>query len=138
MKERPTRVRNGYNARRLLIACWIVATPAFGCRGDGAGTIDTSWIEYPVAERVEQVDVYHGVEVSDPYRWLENETSAETQAWIAAQDEITGRFFDRVPERGEATAYLQDHWLDGAFPSARATTPSISRRWRASRTTCST
>jgi prolyl oligopeptidase len=113
--ERPTSARNRHNARCPLNAGSLIVAAALGCGGDDTGTIDTGWIEYPAAERVEQVDVYHGVEVSDPYRWLESETSTETQAWIAQQDEITERFFDHLPERGDAIAYLQDHWLDGAL-----------------------
>ena len=46
------------------------------------------WIKYPPTKRVDQVDVYHGVEVADPYRWLEEEKSKETQAWLEAQHEI--------------------------------------------------
>ncbi|MGD8700159.1 MAG: prolyl oligopeptidase family serine peptidase, partial [Gemmatimonadales bacterium] len=62
-----------------------------------------------------QFDVYHGIEVADPYRWLEDEASEETRTWIASQDEITERFFAQLDERAAAVSYLRDHWLDGAL-----------------------
>lgn len=39
-------------------------------------------LTYPKAEKVDTVDVYFGTEVADPYRWLENDTSAATAAWV--------------------------------------------------------
>jgi prolyl oligopeptidase len=45
------------------------------------------------------VDVYYGTEVPDPYRWLENDTSAETRAWVAAQQALTEEYFRHVPAK---------------------------------------
>ncbi|HVL40383.1 MAG TPA: prolyl oligopeptidase family serine peptidase [Fimbriimonadaceae bacterium] len=55
-------------------------------------------IQYPPAVRQEVVDVYHGVEVRDPYRWLENPDAPETRKWIAAQNKLTRAHLD-IPER---------------------------------------
>ena len=41
-------------------------------------------IQYPKAEKVGTTDTYFGTTVADPYRWLENDTSAQTAAWVAA------------------------------------------------------
>ena len=46
-------------------------------------------LQYPKAEKDGTVDEYFGVKVSDPYRWLENDTSAETAAWVAAENKVT-------------------------------------------------
>ncbi len=46
---------------------------------------------YPTARRADTVDVLHGERVPDPYRWLEDEKSPDTQAWLNAQDELTHR-----------------------------------------------
>ena len=48
-------------------------------------------VDYPDARRVDQTDVHHGVTVSDPYRWLENDVRVdeEVDAWVDAQNVIT-------------------------------------------------
>ncbi len=45
-------------------------------------------------------DTYHGVTVSDPYRWLENSNSGKVHEWSAAQDKRTRTYLDALPERG--------------------------------------
>ncbi|UCG15553.1 MAG: S9 family peptidase [Phycisphaerales bacterium] len=50
---------------------------------------------YPAARRAPTADVLHGVTVPDPYRWLEDERSSETQAWIKQQNRLTRRTFAR-------------------------------------------
>jgi prolyl oligopeptidase len=54
---------------------------------------------YPQTQKSEQVDDYHGTSVSDPYRWLEDDHSAETAAWVTAQNEVTFKFLDSIPYR---------------------------------------
>ncbi len=55
----------------------------------------TAWaddgLKYPETKRVAHTDDYHGTEVPDPYRWLEESvrTSADVQAWVEAQNELT-------------------------------------------------
>ena len=57
--------------------------------------------EYPEAFRDETVvDNYFGTEVADPYRWLENDTSAETNAWVEAERKVTNDYLSHIPFRG--------------------------------------
>lgn len=56
-------------------------------------------LEYPKARKSDQADTYHGVKVPDPYRWLEDENSAETAAWVAAQNKVTFGYLEKIPFR---------------------------------------
>ncbi len=55
--------------------------------------------DYPAARTTNHVDHYHGIEVKDPYRWLENLDSKETQAWVNAEDRLTARWLDSFAPR---------------------------------------
>ena len=58
--------------------------------------------EYPKADRDETVvDDYFGTKVADPYRWLENDTSAETNAWVEAQRALTNEYLSHIPLRAK-------------------------------------
>ena len=56
-------------------------------------------LNYPETAKVDTVDVYFGTEVADPYRWLENDTSAATAAWVAAQNAVTNGYLQQIPFR---------------------------------------
>lgn len=57
-------------------------------------------IKYPVTKTVNQVDIYHGVSVSDPYRWLEQPvTVPEVKNWVTAQNKVTFGYLDSIPGR---------------------------------------
>jgi prolyl oligopeptidase len=54
---------------------------------------------YPQTRKVDHVDTYHGVTVPDPYRWLEDDNSAETAAWVEAQNKVTFGYLEKIPYR---------------------------------------
>jgi prolyl oligopeptidase len=56
-------------------------------------------ITYPESKKVEVVEDYFGTKVADPYRWLEDETSADVKAWITEQNKLTFGFLDKIPYR---------------------------------------
>ncbi len=74
-------------------------------------------IIYPPTRRGDQVDDYHGTLVADPYRWLEDTNSAETKAWIEAQNALTFGFLEAIPEREKIRARLTELW---DYPKAAA------------------
>ncbi|MDR0961429.1 MAG: prolyl oligopeptidase family serine peptidase [Mediterranea sp.] len=56
-------------------------------------------LTYPLTARVDTVDVYFGERVADPYRWLENDTSAATAAWVEAENQVTNEYLAKIPFR---------------------------------------
>lgn len=67
-------------------------------------------LPYPASKKVDQVDTYHGVQVADPYRWLEDGNSADTAAWIAAQNKLTQSYLAQIPQRETIRARLTELW----------------------------
>ena len=55
----------------------------------------------PATRKDDVVDTLHGVQIADPYRWLEDQNSPETRAWIEAQDACTAAALDAVPGRAK-------------------------------------
>jgi prolyl oligopeptidase len=55
--------------------------------------------QYPETRKVDQADNYHGTMLSDPYRWLEDDNSQETKAWVTAQNAVTDKFLSVMPQR---------------------------------------
>ena len=56
-------------------------------------------LQYPVTKTVEQTDDYFGTKVADPYRWLEDDKSAETKEWVTAQNIVTQGYLSKIPYR---------------------------------------
>ncbi len=73
------------------------------------GHADDGW-NYPPARKGTQVDVYHGREVPDPYRWMEEIDSSEVRQWIQAQQRLTQRYFDQIPQREPIRQRLSALW----------------------------
>jgi prolyl oligopeptidase len=70
-----------------------------GSAGRGSSASNDPKIVYPVTKKVEQFDDYFGTKVADPYRWLEDETSTETKAWVDEQNKLTFGYLDKIPYR---------------------------------------
>src|SRR5262245_19176673 len=68
---------------------------------------------YPPAQRYETLTHYYGTAVADPYCWLEDQGSPETQRWVAAQQKLAGTFLGARPVRTQIAERLAALW---AFP----------------------
>jgi prolyl oligopeptidase len=66
--------------------------------------------QYPDARRMDHTDDYHGTVVADPYRWLEDPDSAETKAWVTAENKVTFGYLEQIPVREELKKRLTELW----------------------------
>jgi prolyl oligopeptidase len=90
----------------LLGKCLLAATAAALI----AGCTTTSRLHYPVTRQTGQTDDYHGAKVADPYRWLEDDNSPETKAWVEAQNKVTFGYLEKIPERTAIKERLTRLW----------------------------
>jgi prolyl oligopeptidase len=67
-------------------------------------------IDYPQANKVDTVDVYFEKNVADPYRWLEDDNSAETADWVKAENEITQNYLAEIPFREDVKNRMTKLW----------------------------
>ena len=73
----------------ILMAMSVLASTAVSPQG----------LQYPKAAKDGTIDEYFGVKVADPYRWLENDTSAQTAAWVEAENQVTNAYLQKIPFR---------------------------------------
>lgn len=94
----------------LLFLC--LATPLACSQGDpqAATNEPTIAVSYPETRRGDVVETLHGVEVPDPYRWLEDLDSPQTEAWVEAQNEVTFGYLEGLPGRDALQARLTELW----------------------------
>ena len=64
-------------------------------------------ISYPPTQKIAHTDTYFGTEVSDPYHWLEDDNAADTQAWVARQNELTFGWLAKLPFRADVLARIR-------------------------------
>lgn len=67
-------------------------------------------LNYPETKKVDTVTDYFGTKVEDPYRWLEDDRSAETEAWVKAQNEVTFNYLKSIPFRKDLQDRLTELW----------------------------
>lgn len=67
-------------------------------------------VTYPETKKVDTIDTYFNVAVEDPYRWLEDDRSKDTEAWVKSQNEVTFGYLDNIPYRKELKERLTKLW----------------------------
>ena len=68
----------------------------------------TAQVEYPVTAKGNTVDNYHGTQVADPYRWLENDRSDSTKEWVTRQNKVTFSYLESIPYRNQWLSRLEE------------------------------
>ena len=94
---------------RSIVIC-LLASMAIGLLPSSASAEGNLPYVYPKAKKVDQVDTYHGVDVPDPYRWLENPDAPESRVWIEAQNRLTMPFLEAIPQREGIAKRLTELW----------------------------
>jgi prolyl oligopeptidase len=67
-------------------------------------------VTYPVTAKTDSADTYFGTKVDDPYRWLEDDRSPETEAWVKAENKVTFGYLDKIPFRESLKKRLEKLW----------------------------
>lgn len=76
----------------------------------GSNVSKESTLNYPETKKVDTVDTYFGTRINDPYRWLEDDRSPETEAWVKAQNEVTFGYLEQIPFRETLKNRLTELW----------------------------
>ncbi len=79
----------------LLFALAVVIA-IIACKSADTKTLK---LEYPVTNKSDHIDTYHGIQVPDPYHWLEDDTSKATGEWVTAQNKVTFGYLDQIEWR---------------------------------------
>ncbi|WP_366082960.1 prolyl oligopeptidase family serine peptidase [Geothrix sp.] len=67
-------------------------------------------LTYPPTRKADVVDDFFGTKVADPYRWLEDDNSAETKAWVEAQNKVTYGYLEQIPQRTKIRERITKLW----------------------------
>jgi prolyl oligopeptidase len=89
-------------SNRIIVHLAVIAILAGSVLPAAAQTF-----HYPVTQKGAQTDTYFGVQVADPYRWLEDDNSAETAQWVAKENEVTNAYLANIPFRARIKARLE-------------------------------
>ncbi|MFD2522034.1 prolyl oligopeptidase family serine peptidase [Emticicia soli] len=81
-------------------------------------------LNYPTTRTVDQKDNYHGTSVADPYRWLEDDRSAETGEWVKQQNQVTFSYLEKIPYRETIKKRLEK-----IYNYAKYSAPSRKGEW---------
>ena len=71
---------------------------------------DTIAVNYPTTKKADTVDNYFGTAVNDPYRWLEDDRSEETETWVKEENAVTFGYLDQIPFRKDLKNRLEQLW----------------------------
>ncbi len=83
------------------IAIALTTCIAFlACKNES--TSEPLTVNYPVTDKVDTVDTYFNTEVPDPFRWLEDDRSAETEAWVTDQNKVTFGYLEQYSLQGRS------------------------------------
>lgn len=92
------------------IALLAIVATTFSCTQEKPSNSRTTLVNYTETKKADTTDTYFGVEVADPYRWLEDDKSAETESWVKRQNSVTYDYLDKIPFRTALKERLSELW----------------------------
>ncbi len=102
---------------KTIFTTVLLSIILIGCM-DKQSNIEIPALDYPEVMRDSSVvDDYHGTKITDPYRWLEDDNSEETGAWVNAQNDVTQSFLSQIPYRQKVVDRLSKLWDYEKFSS---------------------
>lgn len=87
---------------------FVAVSSLISCNQSATNTNEP--INYPETRKDSVVDTYFGEQINDYYRWLEDDRSEETAAWVKAQNEVTFAYLDKIPFREKLRKQLEEKW----------------------------
>ncbi len=103
LKRKNTKLKFITNVKSLLkkISLLFLLAASIACNHSENKEIAKATLSYPITKKGDVTDNYFGTQVADPYRWLENDTSAETAQWVKAENEVTQNYLSQIPFRSK-------------------------------------
>ena len=93
-----------------LVISLLTIVLIFSCKQDNKTIERSIVVNYPETKTVDTINSYFGTEVKDPYRWLEDDRSSDTEDWVKRQNETTFGYLDNIPFREELKQRLEKLW----------------------------
>ena len=94
---------------KKLILCLITLSIVMSCKKETQNERNII-VNYPITKKVDTVTNYFGTEIKDPYRWLEDDMSEETEEWVKTQNQSTYGYLENIPYREELKERLEKLW----------------------------
>ncbi len=97
--------------QRLFSLIALASLAACGAKEPATEVADET-IDYPETPTVDHMDTYHGTEVKDPYRWLEDDVreSDRVKDWVESQNAVTFGYLGDIPEREQIAGRMRELW----------------------------
>jgi prolyl oligopeptidase len=92
----------------FILSALLLISPIYVNAQHTSPNINT--MTYPKTNKIDISDTYFGNTVKDPYRWLEDDRSTETKAWVEAENLVTQNYLNRIPFRTAIKSRLETLW----------------------------
>jgi len=89
-------------ARRAALPVFLICAAALSAQSTS--------LNYPHPRKGDVVDDYHGTKVADPYRWMEDLNAPEVKQWVDAENTITSKYLDTLPQRDALKKRITELW----------------------------